>query len=53
LKITTTSPSVVGSVVAQGDRDSIGCRIVVNGEVKAEKISNEVSALTHCLVKGA
>ena len=32
LKITTTSPSVVGSVVAQGDSDSIGCRIVVNGE---------------------
>jgi hypothetical protein len=53
LTITTTSPSVVGSVVAQGDSDSIGCRIVVNGEVKAEKISNEVNALTHCLVKGA
>jgi MmpS family membrane protein len=53
LKITTTSPSVVGSVVAQGDSDSIGCRIVVNGEVKAERISNEVNALTHCLVKGA
>ncbi len=37
LKITTTSAAVVGSVVAQGDSDSIGCRIVVNGEVKAEK----------------
>jgi hypothetical protein len=53
LKITTTSPSVVGSVVAQGDSDSIGCRIVVNGEVKAERISNEVNAFTHCLVTGA
>jgi len=53
LKITTTSPSVVGSVVAQGDSDSIGCRIVVNGEVEAEKVSNEVYAFTHCLVKGA
>jgi hypothetical protein len=53
LKITTTSPSVVGSVVAQGDSDSIGCRIVVNGEVKAERISNEENAFTHCLVKGA
>ena len=53
LKITTTSPSVVGSIVAQGDSDSIGCRIVVDGEVKAEKISNEVNAFTHCLVKGA
>jgi hypothetical protein len=53
LKITTDSPSVVASVVAQGDSDSIGCRIVVNGQVKAERISKEVNAFTHCLVKGA
>jgi hypothetical protein len=53
LKITTTSPSVVGSLVAQGDSDSIGCRIVVDGEVTAERISNEVNAYTHCLIKGA
>lgn len=53
LTITTASPSVVSSIVAQGDSDSIGCRIVVNGEVKAERISNEVNAFTHCLVKGA
>ncbi len=26
----------VGSVLAQGDSDSIGCRIVVDDEVKAE-----------------
>jgi MmpS family membrane protein len=25
----------------------------VNGQVKAERISNEVNAYTHCLVKGA
>ena len=53
LKITTNSSAVVGSIVAQGDSDSIGCRIVVDGEVKAERISNEVNAFTHCLVKGA
>lgn len=53
MDITTTSPSVVGSVVAQGNSNSIGCRIVVDGEIKAEKISNEVNAYTHCLVKGA
>jgi hypothetical protein len=51
--ITTTLPSIVGSVVAQGDSDSIGCRIVVNGELKAERYSNGVNAFTHCLVKGA
>jgi hypothetical protein len=50
LKITATSRSVVGSIVAQGDSDSIGCRIVVDGEVKVERISDEVSAYTHCLV---
>jgi hypothetical protein len=50
LNITANSQSVVGSIVAQGDSDSIGCRIVVDGEVKAEKISDEVNAYTHCLV---
>ena len=43
----------MGNVVAQGDSNSIGCRIVVNGQVKAERISNEVNAYPHCLVKGA
>jgi hypothetical protein len=46
-------PAIIGNVVAQGDSDSIGCRIVVDGQVKAERISNEVNAYTHCLVKGA
>jgi Mycobacterium membrane protein len=53
LTITTTSPALVASIVAQGDSESIGCRIVVDGEVKAERISNEVNAYTHCLVNGA
>jgi hypothetical protein len=53
LTIATTLPAIVGSVVAQGDSDSIGCRIVVNGEVKAERTSYGVNAFTHCLVKGA
>jgi hypothetical protein len=44
---------MVGNVVSQGDCDSIGCRIVVDGQVKAERISNEVNAYTHWLVKGA
>ena len=53
LKITTDSSAVVSNVVAQGDSDMIGCRIVVDGEVKAERISNEVNAFTYCLVKDA
>jgi hypothetical protein len=53
VKFAVTKGVVVGSVVAQGDSDSIGCRIVVDGEVKAERISNEVNAFTFCLLKAA
>ena len=52
LTMTSDSPAVVASLVAQGDSDSIGCRIVIDGEVKAERVSNEVNAFTHCLVQG-
>jgi hypothetical protein len=48
-----TKAAVVGSIVAQGDSDSIGCRIIVDGEVKAERISNETNAYTYCLLKSA
>jgi hypothetical protein len=53
LEIVTTLPAVVGSIMAQGDSNSIGCRITVDGEVKAERISNEVNAYTFCLLKAA
>lgn len=53
LHITTTLPAIMGNLVAQGDSNSIGCRIVVDGVVKAERISNEVHAYTYCLVKSA
>lgn len=53
LKFAITQAAVAGSVVAQGDSDSIGCRIVVDGEVRAERISNEVNAYTFCQLKAA
>lgn len=53
LEIVTTLPAVVGSIMAQGDSNSIGCRIIVDGEVKAERISNQVNAYTFCLLKAA
>lgn len=49
--ITTTEPAVVGNVVAQGDSDSIGCRIIVNGVVKDQRSVNAVNAYTFCLDK--
>ena len=51
LSVTTTLPSVSVNIVAQGDSDEIGCRIIVNGVVKDERIANELNAQTFCLVK--
>jgi Mycobacterium membrane protein len=53
LRFALTEASSAGTVLAQGDSDSIGCRIVVDGEVKAERISNQVSAFTYCILKAA
>ena len=53
LHFTTNLAAVMGNLVAQGNSDSIGCRITVDGEVKAQRISNEVNAYTYCLVKSA
>ena len=53
LDFAITETSAVGSVVAQGDSDNIGCRIIVDGEVKTERTSNQVNAFTSCLLKSA
>jgi len=53
LSVTTTLPSVSVNIVAQGDTDEIGCRIIVNGVVKAERSVNGTHAQTFCLVKSA
>ena len=53
LQFALTEASSVGNILAQGDSDSIGCRIVVDGEVKAERISNQVHAFTYCMLKAA
>lgn len=53
VEIVTTAPAMAGNVLAQGNSDSIGCRIVANGETKIERIANEVSAYIYCFVKSA
>lgn len=53
LTLSTTAPSAFANIVAQGDSHTIGCRITVDGELKAENTSNEVNAQTFCLVKSA
>ena len=39
------SPGAFSNLVAQGNSDSLGCRITVDGEVKDERIVNEVERL--------
>lgn len=53
LTLSTTAPSAVANVVAQGNSTSIGCRIIIDGELKDEKVSNGVNSQTFCLVKSA
>jgi hypothetical protein len=51
LTLTTTAPAAAANIVAQGDADTIGCRITVDGVVKDERWSNGVSAQTFCFIK--
>jgi Mycobacterium membrane protein len=53
ITLTTTAPAASANIVAQGDSDSISCRITVNGEVKDENTTDGVNAETFCLVKSA
>lgn len=53
LEFATTAATGMGSVAAQGDSDSISCRILVDGVVKAEKTTHEVSAFTSCMLKAS
>ena len=48
---TTTLPAVVVNVQAQGDSDSIGCRIKIDDAVKDERSVNTMNAYTYCLDK--
>lgn len=48
---TTTQPAVFVNVQAQGNSDSIGCRIKIDDVVKDEKTVNTLNAFTSCLDK--
>jgi hypothetical protein len=48
---TTTQPAVFVNVSAQGNSDSIGCRIKIDDAVKDERSSNTMNAFTYCLDK--
>ena len=48
---TTTQPAVFVNVSAQGDSNSIGCRIKIDNVVKDERSVNTLNAFTYCLDK--
>ena len=52
-EIVTTLTAVLANVIAQGNSDSIGCRITVNGVVRDQESENLSHAQTSCLVKSA
>jgi hypothetical protein len=53
LKFPMTQATSVANIVAQGDTDTIGCRITVDDEVKAERVRQGKSAFTYCRLSGA
>ncbi|TVX96361.1 transport acessory protein MmpS [Mycolicibacterium porcinum] len=48
---TTTQPAVAVNVSAQGDSNSIGCRITIDDVLKDERTVNTLNAFTFCLDK--
>lgn len=53
LTLETTLPSVMPNLMAQGNGQSISCRVTVDDEVKDERTADGVNAATYCLVKAA
>ena len=48
-----SSPAATPILLAQGNAETIGCRITVDGKVKDEKSTEGVDAFTFCQVKSA
>lgn len=53
LTLQTTLPSVMPNILAQGDGDTISCRVTVDDEIKQERTATGVNAATFCFVKAA
>jgi hypothetical protein len=51
--LTTDDPTLFADLRAQGDGDTIGCRITVNGVVKDERSTDNVNGYISCLDKSA
>ena len=51
VEFASTEATALAGVAGQGSGDSLGCRIVVDGVVKAEKTTHEPSAFVSCKLK--
>jgi len=51
--VTTTDPGMLANIVAQGDSETLGCRILVDGAIVAEQQAHGRGAQTFCLDKAA
>jgi hypothetical protein len=52
-EIVTTDSAVIATIVAQGQADTLGCRITVNGDMRDERTISTKDAQTYCIVKSA
>jgi hypothetical protein len=53
IEVETNSPAMVGNVVAQGNSESLGCRISADGVVKDERTAYNFDAYVYCFTKSA
>ncbi|AKS30543.1 MmpS family transport accessory protein [Mycolicibacterium goodii] len=53
ITLQTTEPSAAANIVAQGKTSFLGCRVIVDGEVKDERTSTGTNVQTFCIVKSA
>lgn len=49
----TTDPAAAANIVAQGKTNFLGCRVIVDGEVKDERTTTGANVQTFCIVKSA
>jgi len=53
ITLSTTAPAASATVVAQGSADRLGCRVIVDNQIRDENLTLGVSTQTFCLVKSA
>jgi hypothetical protein len=53
ITLQTTDASAAANIVAQGKTDFLGCRVIVDGEVRDERTTSGTNVQTFCIVKSA